>query len=123
MKPLWWMVATATASWMLITVILGPEANPEVLFGMVGPLVVAGATWVVTERTYKSDPQRLTAVMIKGLAIKAVFFGVYVAVMLRPLAMRATPFVASFTGFFIGLHMMEALFMRRLFTDGMRAFR
>ena len=54
---------------------------------------------------------------------KAVFFGVYVAVMLRPLALRATPFVASFTGYFIALHMMEALFMRRLFADGMRVVR
>ena len=68
-------------------------------------------------------PERLTAVMIAGLGIKAVFFGVYVAVMLRPLALRATPFVASFTGYFIALHMMEALFMRRLFADGMRVVR
>ena len=75
------------------------------------------------ERTYRMVPERLTAVMIAGLGIKAVFFGVYVAVMLRPLALRATPFVASFTGYFIALHMMEALFMRRLFADGMRVVR
>jgi hypothetical protein len=44
-----------------------------------------------------------------------VFFGAYVVVMLRVLALRPGPFVASFTSYFIALHMMEALFMRRLF--------
>jgi hypothetical protein len=55
-------------------------------------------------------------VLITGMAIKAVFFGVYVVVVLRILALRPGPFIASFTSYFIALHMMEALFMRRLFT-------
>jgi hypothetical protein len=54
-------------------------------------------------------------VMVTGMAVKAVFFGAYVVVMLRVLALRPGPFVASFTSYFIALHMMEALFMRRLF--------
>jgi len=123
MKPVLWMVATATVSWAVIALLLGGAANPEVLCGMVGPLVAASVSWVAIERTYRMVPERLTAVMIAGLGSKAVFFGVYVAVMLRPLALRATPFVASFTGYFIALHMMEALFMRRLFADGMRVVR
>ena len=82
---------------------------------MLGPLVATTATWLVTERTYRVAPQRLTGVMVGGLAIKAVFFAVYVAVMLRGLEVRPRPFVFAFTAFFIGLYGLEALFLKRLF--------
>ena len=38
--------------------------------------------------------------------------------MLRVLELRPLPFVVSFTGYFIALHVIEALFMRRLFASG-----
>ena len=40
-------------------------------------------------RTHAAAPERLTAVMMTGFAVKLVFFGVYVAVMLRVLALQA----------------------------------
>jgi hypothetical protein len=43
------------------------------------------------------------------------FFGAYVVVMLTVGGVGLTPFVASFTGYFIGLYLTEALLMRRLF--------
>ena len=46
-----------------------------------------------------------------------VFFGAYVAVVLKLFAQPAIPFVASFTGYFIALHLCEALLLRRLFTS------
>jgi hypothetical protein len=88
-----------------------------VLYGMVGPLAVAAVSWIVTKRMYAAAPERLMGVLITGMAIKAVFFGAYVVVMLRILALRPGPFIASFTSYFIALHMMEALFMRRLFAN------
>ena len=121
MRPLWWMVTAACASCAVVTASWRSAVYPEALFGMIGPLLVAGATWVVTERTYQYRPERLTAMMVKGLVLKAVFFGAYVALMLRLLDLRPVPFVASFTGYFVGLHVMEALFMRRLFAEGIRA--
>jgi hypothetical protein len=63
----------------------------------------------------------LTDVMVAGLAVKAVFFGVYVVVMLRGLDLRPAPFVGSFTGFFIALYGLEALFLKRLFARGSNA--
>ena len=46
------------------------------------------------------------------------FFGAYVAFVLKVLAFRPIPFVASFTGHLIGLYGMEALYLRRLFIHG-----
>ncbi len=117
MKGFWWMIVAAILSWVVVAGITGGRANPEVFYGMVGPLAVAAASWIVTKRAYTAAPQRLMGVLITGMAIKAVFFGAYVVVMLRILALRPGPFIASFTSYFIALHMMEALFMRRLFAN------
>ena len=118
MTPLAWFGAAAAGSWLAIAGVFGERAHPEVLYGMLGPLAAACGTWIAVERTYRSRPERLTAVMVAGLAVKALFFGVYVAGMLRGLDVRPTPFVISFTGYFVALYGMEALFLKRLFTGG-----
>ena len=43
---------------------------------MFAPLIVVSATWALTERPYRADPQRLTWVTISAFAGKLVFFGV-----------------------------------------------
>ena len=53
--------------------------------------------------------------MIAAFAFKLVFFGAYVAVMLRVVALRPVPFIASFTGYLVGLYVIEALYLRHLF--------
>ena len=117
MKPAGWMVATSVVSWLIIGRDAGAGANPELVYGMLGPLAVAVLSWIVIERTYRSNPERLTGVMVQGLAIKAVFFAAYVISMLRVVGLRPVPFAVSFTGYFIALHLTEALFMRRLFNS------
>ena len=123
MRPLWWMLAAGFVSWLLVASVAGAQGHPEVLWGMLGPLAAASATWIVAERTFSARPERLTSVMVAGLAAKMVFFGAYVAAMLRVLNLRPTPFVVSFTSYFIALYLMEALFLRRLFAGGSRASR
>jgi hypothetical protein len=117
MRLLGWMIAASVLSWLIVAGVAGARANPEVLYGMLGPLAVAAVSWTVTERTYTVSPERLTGVLVMGLALKAVVFGAYVVVMLRLLALRPVPFVLSFTSYFIALYAMEALFMRRLFAN------
>ena len=85
-----------------------------VALGIVGPLLMASASWVIAERTWRHEPERLTAVMIAAFAGKMVFFGAYVAFMLSVLSLRPVPFVASFTTSFIALHLAEALALKRL---------
>ena len=114
-RPLGWMIATSVLSWVIVAGMAGGRANPEVLYGMLGPLAAAAGSWIITKRTYTANPGQLMGVMIAGMAIKAVFFGAYVVIMLRVMALRPMPFVFSFTAYFIALYAMEALFMRRLF--------
>ena len=114
MKPALWMTAACVASWAVVAVV-DPSARVAVLFGMLGPLVVAAGSWVVVERTFRQQPERLTATMIAAFGFKLVFFGAYVAVMLRVLEPPVIAFVTSFFSYFIGLYMMEAIYLRRLF--------
>jgi hypothetical protein len=116
MKEAAWMLAACALSWLAVAGAAGARVNPEVMYGMLAPLVVGCVSWIVTARTYASSPGRLTGVLVKGLAIKAGFYGVYLIVGLRLLALRPIPFVVSFTSYFIILHLMEALFMRRMFS-------
>ena len=115
MKPVAWMVSASLASWLTVMMLVGTEAGVAVLLGMVGPLVVASATWVLAGRTFTRHPERLTSVMVQAFAGKLMFFGAYVAVMLKVLFLRPVPFVVSFTTYFIALHLTEALLLRRLF--------
>lgn len=103
-------------AWLVVVAIV-PDLNPEALLGMLGPLVSALATWVVVARTAAVAPAKVTGVMVTGLAVKMVFFGVYVAGMLKGAGLRPGPFVVSFAASFIALHAMEAGFLRRLFAE------
>ena len=111
------MAGVSVGSWLAVTALKG-DANPEVLFGMVGPLLAACASWVAVERMHAAAPERVMSVMLTAFMVKMMFFGVYVAGMLRGLELRRTPFVVSFTVYFIALYAMEALFLKRLFESG-----
>ena len=117
MTPVAWMAGASLLSWLAVSAITRGGVHPEALFGMLGPLVSASATWVAVARTHAADPARLMAVLVGGFALKMVFFGVYVVVMLRVLDLRPVPFVVSFTAYFIALYAMEALFLKRLITE------
>ena len=121
MKAVGWMVGASTMSWVAVSLLVGWGFAREILLGMVGPLVAASVTWVMTERAYERDPERVTALMFKAFAAKMVLFAAYVVIALKALTLRPVPFVASFTTYFIALHLTEALYLRRLFADRTRA--
>jgi hypothetical protein len=117
-RPTVVMVAGCVLAGVIAVAVLGPGWVREVGFGMLGPLLAAVASWELIERTYRRDPVKVTGRMVAAFGVKVVFFGVYVAVMLRGLALHGVGFVVSFTAYFIGLHAAEAFYLRRLFTDG-----
>lgn len=113
-KPLSWMAGTSIGSWLAVTAAGGAEWNPELLLGMAGPLTSASVTWVMIARTHAAAPERVTNALIAGFAAKMLLFAAYVVVMIAVLRLRPVPFVAGFATYFIVLHVMEAVFLRRL---------
>ena len=115
MKPALWMVGGSVMAWLAAMALLGTREGLEMFLGMLAPLAVVAGTWILTERTYRRSPERLTSLMVTAFAGKLVFFGAYVAVMLRVLLLRPVPFMVSFASYFIVLYVVEALSLRRLF--------
>jgi hypothetical protein len=117
MSGVLWVTAGSLLSGLAAGALTGSVARIEVWLGMLAPLVVVATTWILTERVYTRHPERLTAAMISAFAGKLVFFGAYVWLAIGVLRVEPVPFVASFTGYFIALHLIEALYLKRLFAS------
>jgi hypothetical protein len=115
------MVGVCALSWAAVTVAARQPVNPELLWGMIGPLASAVLTWIAVARAQRTNPQRVTGVLMAGFAAKVVFFGLYLAVMLRVIGLRVVPFAVAFIAYVVTLYFLEALFLKRLFVDGMRS--
>ena len=113
MKSVLWLAVASVVS----AALLGARFGREVWLGMFAPLVVVSVTWMLAERVHKANPNLLTSVMITAFAGKLVFFGAYVGLAIGVLGVKPVPFAASFTGYFIALHMVEALWLKRLFVS------
>jgi hypothetical protein len=121
--PVWWMVGSSVGTWLATSAFVEREAAIALLGGMLGPLVVAVGSWLLTANTHRQNPEAVTSVMMGAFIAKLVIVGLYVVVMLRVVSVAQVPFVAGFTSYFIGLYAMEALFLKRLFSGGSDAAR
>src|SRR6187200_225661 len=75
-----------------VKAVLGARFGREVWLGMFAPLIVVGATWVMTERVYRARPENLTSVMMAAFAGKLLFFGAYVAAAIAVFGVRPVRF-------------------------------
>ena len=120
MKPVAAMSCASAASWFIAALVVDRRTGIEILFGMLGPLAATTGTWVLAERIYRQRAEVLTTVMATAFVAKIAFFGAYIAVVILLLRFRPVPFVVSFTSYFIALYLMEALYLRRLFSERSR---
>ena len=120
MKPIAVMAAVSVGTWGGVALIVDWRTSVEMFFGMLGPLAAVSATWALAEWIYRQRPAELTSLMLALFLLKAIFFASYVAIMLQVARFRPIPFVGSFTGYFIGLYLMEALYLKRLFSERSR---
>ena len=112
--PAFWMRAGGLGSAAAIAAAAGPAATPELWFGLAAPLVSAVVSWIVIERTQRTAPERMTNVLMAAFGIKMILFGAYVIGVLAGLSLRPVPFIASFTGYYVLLHAVEAVLLKRL---------
>lgn len=115
MKPVGLMLLAAVSAWVAASALGDVRLRFDVGLGLLGPLFVAGTTWLWMERTYLREPAKLTSLMIAAFGFKLVFFGVYVAAVLAWTSVRSVPFAVSFAGAFVSFHLLEAFFLHRLF--------
>jgi hypothetical protein len=113
-----WMTGAGLAGWLGAHTVFGAAAHPEALVGLAGPVASANVSWLAMVKAQAAGSDRLMAVMVRAMAIKMVFFGAYVVGVFGLMAPRPVPFVASFTASFVGLYVIEAVFLKRLIEAG-----
>jgi len=109
-----YIIASCIGSWALISLMF-PQVTVEILLGMLSPLLSALGTLILVDRTYRKAPQKLTSLMTQAFMGKMLLYGVYVSVIVGFYSFQAVPFAVSFTLYFIGLHLTEALYFQSLF--------
>jgi hypothetical protein len=119
MKLFWWMLSGSILSALILPVLLGSNTRIEVWLGMLGPLAAVLVSWIAMKRQHLRNPKGLTKLLIKAFAAKMIFFAVYITVLLGGGWVRPFPFVISFMGYYLTLHVMEAIGLRRLQAAGL----
>ena len=118
MKIIGYIIFLSVTSCLLICWVIVPEAPLEIFLGMLAPLLVGISTLVLVERIYRKEPAKLTSFMARAFFGKMALYGVYVSLILGWYSFQPTPFIVSFSAYFVGLHMVEALYFRSLFKGG-----
>ena len=114
MRLVWWMVAGSLLSSFAMTALLGAEAGLSILLGVIGPLIAVPWTSIAVERMHKRHPEAVTSLLIKAFTAKMAFFAGYMFIVFRLGLVRPIPFMMSFTGYFLALHITAAFALRRL---------
>jgi len=113
MSVIAWMTGICLASWLAVAALVPSAAAPAGL-GMAAPIVAADVTWWLVNRAARLGPTRVQAVLLSTFAAKMLFYAAYAVVMTRVVSVDFVPFVVSFISYFVGLHVTEALLLRRL---------
>ena len=118
MNSFWYIILFCVGSWGAVSVIFVPQSVTEIFLGMIIPLLLGIATILLVERIYRQDPRKLTSFMTKAAIGKMLLYGIYVVLVVGVFSFQAIPFAISFTVYFIGLHLAEALYLRSMFRTG-----
>ncbi len=89
----------------------------EIFLGMIAPLVIGILSIVYIDDVQKKSPEKVTNVMLKTFAGKMIFYGAYFIYIFTFYTFTPIPFILSFAGYFITLHICEALFLKSIFIN------
>ena len=114
MTAVMWMAACCAATSAAIVALVPAAVRVEWMCGMIGPFAAVAVSWLVIDRASRRGAAGVSAVLLKAFAVKFLFFGLYVAVMIRGVGLQPVPFVTSFALYFIALYAAEAWLLQRL---------
>lgn len=89
----------------------------EIFLGMIAPLIIGIISIYLISDIQKKSPEKVTNILLKTFVGKMIFFGAYFIYIFTFYSFNPTPFIISFTGYFLTLHVSEALFLKTIFTN------
>ena len=86
----------------------------EIFLGLVGPVLVGFITIFFMIKYSNSRAIRFNRMLVRGFAIKFIFYGIFIITIFTVYPFKPIPFMCSFTSSFIGLHLMEAIVLKKI---------
>ncbi len=83
-------------------------------FGWLLPALAGSVTMYFIFLAQKKGAATITKTIAKGFALKMVYYGVSILILFKQYSFQPIPFVCSFSGFFMGLHVLEAIIIKRI---------
>ena len=97
-----------------LSVYFFPQYQSELFFGWFGPVVSGAVTIYFVQRESKKGLSLITKTLVIGFAIKMVFYGAYILILFKFYSFTPIPLMCSFASFFLGLHALEAVIIKRI---------
>ena len=89
-----------------------PEYRIELFLGWILPTLAGVTTMYFVLGASKKDAQLVTKTIATGFVIKMVYYGVTMLIIFKLYSFEPVSFMCSFTGFFLGLHALEAVIVK-----------
>lgn len=87
----------------------------EIFIGMIAPLIIGVVSVLYISYIQKKSQEKLTNILLKAFMGKMIFYGAYFIYIFTFYTFTPIPFILSFVGYFITLHVCEALFLKSIF--------
>ena len=103
------MVCVGT--WGLLSAGL-PEYGKEIFLGMFLPWIISLISISKTHSVYNINPEKLIKHMTTAMLMKMLSYGLLLTIIFTFISFNPLPFIISFTGYFLALHIIEAFMLR-----------
>ena len=97
-----------------ITIFFFQQYRIELFLGWFLPALAGILTSYFVFSAQKTNAIAVTKTIAKGFALKMVYYGVSILILFKHYSFQPIPFVCSFSGFFMGLHVLEAIIIKRI---------
>ncbi len=85
----------------------------EIYFGLLAPILVGYLTVFYIKKYPNVEAIHFNKMLFKAFAIKFIFYGTFILTIFTVYSFNPIPFMCSFTFSFIGLHLVEAMILRK----------
>ena len=86
----------------------------EIFLGLLAPILVGYVTVFFMEKYSNMGMIYFNKMLIRGFALKFIFYGLFILTIFTVYSFNPIPFMCSFTVSFIGLHIVEAMILRKI---------
>ena len=99
---------------LVISLILFRDYAVGIFIGWLLPILAGTVTMFFIAEKQKKGSIALTKAIAKGFVLKMIYYGISILFLFKYSSFQPIPFVCSFSGFFIGLHILEAVIIKRI---------